>query len=265
LTRAAPTIQQNPEAEPTAADAGVPSVASSSVGVDAGAALSSVGQIVGDYFAIFNDVINDIKAGANLVDTAISGMPDTNSVINTINQIKPFLQTGADIAKTGADATGFAAQIAGIGAAGGPFGGEVSGILSLVSGVFSGVSAVFSGINQAIDVGEEIWQEASKFMGYFAGANLGGEFGPLGGNVQMLLNTQTGKIMASSLDNPKAQNIVGLPAWLTGVTSPKAAQQAVTSTLNIYAGPGQSTSEMMSDAMWSVATAPSAVSVAGKS
>jgi hypothetical protein len=264
MTRAGPNVPDNATAEPTASDTNQQFGAGTAQGASIGQGLSQAGAVVEDAFQIYSDVIQDIKSGADIVDTMVRGIPDTKTLVSFINDFKSFIQTGADILKTGADATGAAAGIA---AGAGDFGGQASGILSAISGGLSIGSAALEAVNQGIAIAEEVWNEVSKYAGEFFGLNLGGSKGALGGNVQMLLNRQTGQILAYSQDNPLNKSVTQLPVSAQlGYGGPFSGgpQSAQMNQLNIYAGPGQSTSEMMSDAMWVVNTQPSAISVAGK-
>jgi phage-related protein len=232
--------------------------------------MSGVGTIAGDAFQVFDDTIKSIGAAANITDQLVRGFANTQDVVGFITQMQTFITTAADVAKLVGDTSGTIGQFVGAGAAGDP-----SGATSAVAAAFGAVSAIAGVVNQAlvatndaIDLGKEVYKEVGKYSAIFAGYMLGGaDTGPLGGNVRMLLNTNTGQLISYSQDNPNNKSVKNLPAWLSNAYggNTNVPQNPQLNQLNIYAGPGQSTRQMLSDSMWIVSTGgPAVSSVAGR-
>ena len=70
----------------------------------------------------------------------------------------------------------------------------------------------------------------------------------------MLLNTNTGQIQTYSEDNPQNKNTINMPKWFSRAYTQGPGQTPTAPTVNIYAGPGQSTHDMMNESMWLVQT-----------
>jgi hypothetical protein len=211
--------------------------------------MSAVGSIAGDAFTIFGDVIKNIDAAAN-----------TEDVMHFIDQMQTFITTAADVAHLVGDIGGLVG-----GASGGMDMGAGSAIQAAAGIVQSGLEAT----NMAIDLGQQVYEQVAKYTATFAGLMLGGaNTGPLGGNVRMLLNTNTGQIYAYSEDNPQNKETHNMAPWLArsyGGPNPNAQPNVQQSTVNIYAGPGQSPRDMMNETMWLVSTGGAPVaSVAGQ-
>lgn len=233
--------------------------------------MSSVGSIVGDAFQVFDDVIKNISAAADITHQLVRGVSNTEEVMGVIDNVQTFINTAADIAKLTSSVLGMAGGIAGAGAGADPSGGAAGAAAALqtASAIASLIQSGLQATNMAIDIGQEVWHQATKIGAQIAAFTLGNDqTGPLGGNVRMLLNTQTGQVYAYSQDNPDNKAVHNLPDWFSrayggngthGGTPPVQATQ-----LNIYAGPGQSTQQMMSDSMWLVSTGGASVaSVSG--
>lgn len=226
--------------------------------------IGGVGGAADDIFSSIQSVIASISAGADLLDKAARIPKDTETVVSMIKDVQQFISTGAQIAKTVSDISGTAAQLAG--GAGGADMGIASGALSAVSAISGLVSDGLEAVNQGITLGIEVYHEIGKYVADIGGYTLGGAAtGWLGGNVNELLNTNTGQLYTYNDDNPLNKNTL-TPGFRNAYTNTNAAQQ-LTPTIgafNIYAGPGQTTQQMMSDSMWMVGTGGASVaSVAG--
>lgn len=230
--------------------------------------MAGAGNIASDVFAVVNDVITNISAAANITKTLARGVSNTEEIVGIIQNIQTFIKTGADIAKTVSDVTGMIGGLVGAGAGADPSGGAsgAAAALQAVSAVAGIVSDVLTATNAAISLGIEIYHEVGKYMGILFGFTLGnGPAGMLGGNVKMLLNTRTNELLAFSQDNPLNKNTIKLPSWMSMAYNKSSPAFTSATQLNIYAGPGQTTQQMMSDSMWLINTgAPQTVSVAGK-
>lgn len=230
--------------------------------------MAGAGNIASDVFTVVNDVITNISAAANITKTLARGVSNTEEIVGIIQNIQTFIKTGADIAKTVSDVSGMIGGLVGAGAGADPSGGAsgAAAALQAVSAVAGIVSDVLTATNAAISLGIEIYHEVGKYMGILFGFTLGnGPAGMLGGNVKMLLNTRTNELLAFSQDNPLNKNTIKLPSWMSMAYNKSSPAFTPATQLNIYAGPGQTTQQMMSDSMWLINTgAPQTVSVAGK-
>lgn len=226
--------------------------------------ISAAGTIAGDAFAIFKDVLTNINAVADITDTIVRGFENTQDVMKTIDSIQTFIQTGIDVAKTVGDVGNLVSMVGGAtGAA--DFGGTsaAGAAISAISGI---VSSALTAVNAGIDLGQEAYQIASKYGAVFAGYMLGNDqTGALGGNVRMLLNTNTNQLIAYSQDNPDNKAVHNLAPWLANSYGGTKTQPITQQTqLNLYTGPGASPQSLISDTMWLVNTgAPQTASVAG--
>lgn len=231
--------------------------------------ISSVGGMADSVFASINSVIDSISAGADLAKKVALLPKDSETVISMIKDVQQFITTAAQIAKTVSQVSGGIGQLVGAGASGDP-----SGIGGMAAGAFQAVSAI-SGLigdalqatNLAITTGIEIYHEVGKYVGDLAGFTLGGGMtGWLGGNTQMLLNTNNGQLYTYNSNNPLAKNTLN-PGFQSAYTQTNSPQQLTPTigSVNVYAGPGQTTGQMMSDTMWMVQTGGTqVVSAAGK-
>jgi hypothetical protein len=230
------------------------------------AGMEGIAQIVGDGFKIFGDIIQNIKATAQIMDiVAARGVENTEDIVKVIEGMQTFLTTAADIAKmVGDTASAIGKMIPSTGGA--DFGGAESAqaVLSAISSIASIVQGAIETVNEGISLGIEIYHEVGKYAGYLFGAVLGGSLGTLGGNVRMLLNTRTGQIYAYSEDNPLNKNVINTP--FAGAYNQPSPIQNQNNQMNIYTGPGQSPMQMMQNTMWMVSTgAPQVASVAAGS
>lgn len=226
------------------------------------------GTIIGDAFQVFNSVLTNIDATADLTATAVRGFENTEDIYKTVDQIQTFISTAADIAKLTSSVTGTVAKYVGAGAA-----GDTSGSTAAVAAAFGAASAIaglvqtgYETTNAVIDLGQEAYRMLSKYGARMSGMMLGGpETGPLGGNVRMLLNTNNGQIMAYSEDNSQNKSIKELPAWFAKSYGGNREVVQQQTQLNLYTGPGADPKNLIADTMWlaNYAGAP-VVSLAGR-
>lgn len=238
-------------------------------GLNVAQGLPSFGAVFGDAFTLMNDFVKSISATSEISEQLVRGVSDTQDVNKLIDNFQTYITFASDIAKTVGDSASAVGSI--VGAAGGadPSGGASAAATAIqaVAGVASFISGALQATNMAIDLGQAVVKQTMKYGAIFEGYLLGNaETGALGGNVRMLLNTNTGDIMAYSQDSPKNKNVINLPSWFDkayGGTRQGPVDQRTQ--LNIYAGPGQTPRDMMNESMWLINTAgPSVVSVAGR-
>jgi len=227
--------------------------------------MSGVGTIASDIFTNIDDFIKSVGATQDITDIMVRGVQNTENIVKIIEDIQTYIKTAADVAKTVSDVLGEASKFVGAGAGADPSGGAAGaaaalGAASAIAGI---VGEVLGAVNEGISLGIMVYHEVGKYVGVLEGFLLGGAAtGPLSGNVRMLLNTNTGEIYTYSTDNPLNKNVKTTP--FTRAYAPGPGQRNLNAQLNIYAGPGQSTQQMMSDSMWMIQTgAPAVASVSG--
>lgn len=299
MIRATPTIQQNPYAEPTLPSASANFAGpGSGIGIDgqggaqpgqasqgqgsvpqgqsstgmstlsmASQIGAGVGNIVGSVLQSVDSVIQSISAAANLAQTLIQ-MQNTQDVVTAIKDIQQFIQTGAQIAQTVSQVSGtIGGMISAFGSAGGPYSapaGDVASAFEAVSAISSVVTSALSIVNAAITLGIDVYEEASKYAATVAGFTLGGAAtGWLAGNVQLLLNTNTGQLYTSSQTNPYNKNVL-LPGFQQAYQTTDANQNIIYNSVNIIGAPGQSMKDVLSDSMFMVHSGANVVSAAAK-
>jgi phage-related protein len=224
---------------------------------------SGISSIAGQAFKVFDDIIQNITATAELTAQLVRGIASTDDINKVIDNIQTFITTAADIAQLVSSSLSFAGGLAGMG---GAVGGEQAAAgLQAASAIAAIVSAALTVTNAAIDLTQQGYAMLTKYGAIFAGYMLGGpETGPLGGNVRMLLNTQTGDILAYSQENPEMKETKNLPDWLArsyGGNRPGPGPQQTQ--VNIYTGPGTDPKNLVSDTMWLVSSGAATTSVAG--
>ena len=233
--------------------------------------IAAAGNIAGDAFKVFDDVIQNIDATAKITATLIRGFENSEDVMKTIDEVQTYITTAADVAKLVSTISGTAASFAGAGASADPSGGTAGAAAALgsISAIAGLVNSALTAVNAGIDLGQEAARIAMKYGAMFSGIMLGNsETGALGGNVRMLLNTNTGEFISYSEDNPDLKSTKQLPSWMQrsyGGNGSHTTQVNQQTQLNLYTGPGANPNSLISDTMWLVNTgAPGAVSVSGQ-
>ena len=202
-------------------------------------------SIAGQVMDAINGVIESWGAAADLTERLVYGVRNTEDIMGIIDNIQTFIQTAAQI-------VGAAGSI--ISTIGGFTAGSDFGATAAAGAVTQGVAAALSAINNAIEIGQQGYRIATKYLGEFLGYLLGGPAtGALTGNVRMLLNTKDWTLQTYSQDNPDAKNTFNAPGW-SHFWMPTAPAQQQNTQLNIYAGPGQPAHEMLNESMWLVNT-----------
>ena len=218
---------------------------SSAQGVIGGAS-----QIAGDVIGDINDTIQAIGATKNTADMLVRGIANTQDVMHIIDNTQQWLSTFAQYAQTVGDVANEVGQVANAASEGEPGGGSVAGVAGIVGGVASAISGALQGVNEVIDVAQEIYQIWGSYYGNFLGFLAGGN-NELMGNVQYLLDQNTGQLLAYSADNPMEKSAHPVPGQLT---NPAANNQAI-GQLNYYAGPGTDPREATRQMMYQVKAA----------
>lgn len=232
----------------------------------ASAAIQGVANITSSVFQSIDSIIQSVEAFGDLVDTAAKIPKNSEQVIGMIKDVQQFITTGAQLAQTTSTILGTIGGLAGMGASGDP-----SGATAAVAGGFQAASMIAGLIsdglttaNAAISLGIDIYHEASKWGANLGGFTLGGpNTGWLGGNVQMLLNTNTGQLYTYSQDNPLNKNTL-TPGFDQAYNHTFANQTPSIYNTNVYAGPGETTQQAFSNTMWAVNTSPEVISAAAR-
>ena len=222
--------------------------------------MSGAANVASDAFKVFNDVITNISATADITETLVRGPENSEDIVKIIQNFQTYIQTAADIASLVGDVGG----LVGMAGQGDPTGGAqaVGGGISAIAGL---VSAALQGVNNSITLGIDIYHQIGKYAGFIFGEFLGGDAtGPLGGNVRMILNTRTNQLQTFSDSNPLNKNYLNVPSWQRTYEQQQT-PASLPPQVNIYAGPGQSPREMMNESMWAISTGAGPVaSVAGR-
>ena len=187
--------------------------------------------------SIVNDVIAGISAGMDAIggakdisDVLVRGVANTQDVGRLVDDVQKFITFAATVAQGVADTTGVLGQFA---SSGGPWSSGASAGLQGASAIASAIAGVLQGINATIDLTQEALNIFGSYFGDFLGYLTGGA-NSLRGNVQFLLDQNTGQLMAYSTDNPMQKVGHYLPGQ---IYKPEAAQQGI-GQINVYGGPG---------------------------
>ena len=212
--------------------------------------VSGASQIVGDVISDINDTIEAVGATKNTADILVRGVANTQDVMKIIDNTQKWISTFAQYAQTVGDVANEVGQVANIASEGEPGGGSVSGAASAVGAIADGISGALQGVNEAIDIAQELYQIWGSYYGNFLGFLAGGN-NSLQGNVQYLLDQNTGQLLAYSADNPMLKSAHPVPGQ---ITNPAANNQAI-GQLNYYAGPGTDARQATRDMMFQVKAA----------
>jgi len=222
--------------------------------IDTAAGIASdVGNIAGEVFTSIESVLESVGAAKDLGDTLVRGIENSEDVMKIIDNVQKFVETAANIASavgSGLSAAGSIASAAGGGMDGGAAGAAIGG----ASQVASLISAGLSTVNGIIDLAQEAYRIAGKYVGDFLGMLVGGAGGALEGDVKFLLDQNDGTLKTYSKDNPEDKRVFGNPF---DRRSNVVGQQPQIGQINVYGGPGQDPRDMTNEMMFAVAAAGS--------
>ncbi|ACC42298.1 conserved hypothetical bacteriophage-related membrane protein [Mycobacterium marinum M] len=214
--------------------------------------------------------LDSLTATQDIADRLVYGVRNTEDINAIVDDMQKYITFAAQIASaTGSilQSIGSVISVAGQGAASagsGPTGGDPGAAVAAVGQAFelAGmisqlVSGALQAVNAAIDFSQQAYHVAGTYFGRLLSNLVAGPGGtPLMGDVRFLLNTNTGQLLSYSRDNPGNQNALAVPGLLNaaygyggGNPNPQVNQQ-----LNVYAGPGQPTGEMLREVVWMVNT-----------
>lgn len=212
----------------------------------------NVGKIIGDVFKDVKSGIEALGSSQDIADRLVYGVRNSEDVVKIIQDSQKWITFAANIATTVADVANAIGDFAGM--APSVMGAdEVGKAAKGVSQVASIISGVLAGVNEAITMGIEVYHIVGSYVGKFMSSLVGFGKGDLMGDIRYLLNTNTNELETFSEQNPSDKRYGDVPSWMrwyqqNGVNqiTPGVGQ------LNIYAGPGQSPAEMMSESMWMI-------------
>ncbi|MDP7703175.1 hypothetical protein [Mycobacterium sp. TY815] len=201
--------------------------------------------------------LDSIAATQDIADRLVYGVRNTEDVNKIIDDVQKYITFASQVAQATGSVLSMIGGLVGAGGSGDPSGGSQGAAMALSAAgqIAQMISGILQGVNAAIDFGQQVYHIAGTYVGRFLSQLTAGGLGtPLMGDVRFLLNKNTGQLISYSQDNPGNQNVQNVPSWLnqtydyngSGNANPGVGQ------LNIYAGPGQSPHDMMSEAMWLV-------------
>jgi hypothetical protein len=189
-----------------------------------------------------------------------------------VDSFQSFIELAVRIGQLVTDSLAMAAQITSlIGAAGAAAGSSgfapgaggleaVTAGLQAASAIAGIVTSIISAVNAVIDIGQEIYRITTKYMGRFLTEWLG--FAGYQGQVQFLLDTMTGQLMAYAAENPEMKTTFNTLGRMLGIAPYAEGWPERTRPVNnlyIYQGPGQDPRDTMNDAMFAIKSADTGV------
>jgi hypothetical protein len=221
-------------------------------------AVDTVAGIASQAVGIASDAIGTVVTGIEAIGAAedttkllVRGISGTQDIGRIVDNVQKFVELGAKVAGTVASVTGLAGSVAGAAAAGGGDMGATSAALGAVSTVASLIQAGYETANAVIDLTQEAMKIAGTYVGDFLGYLVGGEGGPLAGNVKFLLDQKTNQLMAYSAENPLDKRIHDIPFTDQNDSS----RQQMIGNINVYGGPGSDPRDLTRQMMYQVNSA----------
>lgn len=207
--------------------------------------------IAQDVFGIIDSVIQSVGSANDIANTLARGVSNSEDIYKTVDSIQSFLTLAQRIAGAVGDGLAFASSLAGSGAMGDPSGGAAAASMALgaAASISQIVSSVISAVNAGIDLGQEVYRMATKYMGRALQDWLGL---PGATDVQYLLDKMTGQISVYSSENPTQKNVFNtLSRELFGANNFQT-REGPKNEFYIYQGPGQDPRDTMNQAMFAV-------------
>lgn len=207
--------------------------------------------------------LDSLAATQDIADRLVYGIRNTEDVNKIVDDVQKYITFASQVAQATGSVLSMIGGMVGAGGSGDPSGGSQGAAMALSAAgqIAQLISGVLQGVNAAIDFSQQVYHIAGTYVGRFLSQLTAGASGtPLMGDVRFLLNKNTGQLISYSQDNPGNQNVQNVPSWLNqtydyrggGNANPGVGQ------LNIWASPGQSPHDMMSEAMWLVNTGATA-------
>lgn len=227
-------------------------------------ALQTFSQFMGGASNMVSSVLQAVQGGLDslaatqdIADRLVYGVRNTEDVNKIIDNVQKYITFASQVAQATGSVLSMIGGLVGAGGSGDPSGGSQGAAMALSAAgqIAQMISGILQGVNAAIDFGQQVYRIAGTYVGRFLSQLTAGGLGtPLMGDVRFLLNKNTGQLVSYSQDNPGNQNVQNVPSWMNGLYDYNGSGNANPGVgqLNIYAGPGQSPHDMMSEAMWLV-------------
>lgn len=204
---------------------------------DAGmSAVSGMSGIANDVLQTMQTAIDAVNSTKNIADTLLRNPASTEDLFKMVDDAQVYLELAANVAQTFGDVLSMAGSFTG----GSDFGG-----VSAAGQAAQLISSAIQGVNAAIDMAQELYRIVGSYVGDFLSNLMGGPEGALQGDMKMLLDEQTGQLLAYSSDNPMDKRA----HTLAGQTANPEARNQLAGQINVYGGPGvdprDSTRQMM--------------------
>lgn len=205
----------------------------------------SAANVAQSVFSAIESGFEAASATAQIGDMLVRGVENSEDVMKLIDNFQSYLTLAANIASavgSGLNAAASLAAVAGADPSGG--GAAASGALSAAGQIAQLISAGISTVNGIIDLAQEAYSIAGKYVGEFLGFLTGGMGGQLMGDVKFLLDEVDGTLKTWSKDNPEDKRTFDNP-----FTRPQQDQAPRIGEINVFpergADPAQITNEMM--------------------
>lgn len=211
-----------------------------------GAASGAIGSVI----QAIQGGLDAMAATQDIADRLVYGVRNTEDVMKIVDDVQKYITFASNLASAAGSILSMAGSMSG---------GADMGATSGAGQMAQLLAGVLQGVNAAIDFGQQVYRIAGSYAGKLLSNLVAGAGGtPLMGNVRFLLNKNTGELLSYSQDNPGNQNVLPGMDFINalygygkygkgGNENPQVSQQ-----LNVYAGPGQSSSEMMREVVWMV-------------
>lgn len=214
---------------------------------DKAAGMLSAGTgVAQDVIAAINAGLQSVDAAANIADTLVRGIENTEDIMNIIDNVQTFIDLASKVFAAAGSITSMAGSMTG----GMDFGGT-----SAAGSMLSMISGIISAVNTGIDMAQEGYKIATKYIGKFLSFLVGAGQGDLMGDIKFLLDLNDNTLKRWSEDNPEDKRESSIPKWLRE-SDPNNLNQtrAVTPDVNLYIGPGTDPNDAMNAAMWELRT-----------
>jgi hypothetical protein len=213
--------------------------------------VSGMTGLAGDFIGDFDQALKTVQATADIGEVMVRGIANTQDVMRLIDDMQEYITMAQKIAQTTSDALGLMSSIVGAAGSGDTSGGTSAAAMALgaASAIAGIVAQVLGAVNAAIDIGQEVYTIATKYLGraleqWF---NL-----PGAGDVKYLLDTTTGQMQVYSSENPRVKSTFNTLGRELGGPQAYGSRNQVTNQFMIVQGYGQDPRDTMDDAMFTV-------------
>jgi hypothetical protein len=218
----------------------------------AGIASQAVG-VASDIIGTITTSIEAVGAAEDITSTLVRGISGTEEVGRIVDNVQKFIELGAKVSGSVASVTGLVGSVVGAAAGSDPSGGAAGAAAALgaVSTIASLIQAGWETANAVIDLTQEAMRIAGTYVGDFLGFLVGGENGPLAGNVKFLLDQKTNQLLTYSAENSMDKRVFDIPFTDQNESS----RQQMIGNINVYGGPGSDPRDLTRQMMYQVNSA----------